>query len=147
MSNVFNKVRIPFVIAGKNPTKSIEKAAGLCQNTCLVSSPSETEMEDLVQKAHINILPCFNKNITGIRLKLLHALYKGRHCVTTPAMVEGTGLEEACHIGTNSNALASIISQLYYLPFEEEEVQLRKRLLEDTYNNDKNIQKFINYLW
>ncbi|WP_346238530.1 glycosyltransferase family 4 protein [Niabella insulamsoli] len=147
LSNVFNKVRIPFVIAGKNPTRSIQKAADLCQNTCLVSNPCESEMEDLVQKAHINILPCFHKNRTGIRMKLLHALYKGRHCITTPAMVEGTGLEAACHIGNNSNALASIISQLYYLPFEEEEVKLRKRLLEDTYNNERNIQTFIDYLW
>lgn len=147
LSNVFNLVRIPFIIAGKNPPKSIQKAAGLCQNTCLVSNPSEREMEDLVQKAHINILPGFNKNVTGVRIKLLHALYKGRHCVTTPAMVEGTGLKDACHIGTTANAIASIISQLYYLPFEEEEVKLRKRLLEDTYNNDKNIEQFIDYLW
>lgn len=147
LCNVFNKVRVPFIIAGKNPTKSVEKAASLCQNTCLVSNPGETEMEDLLQKAHINILPCFSKNITGIRTKLLHALYKGRHCVTTPAMVEGTGLEAACHIGTTANALASIISQLYYLPFEEEEVKLRKHLLENTYNNDVNINRFINFLW
>lgn len=147
LSNVFNKVRIPFVIAGKNPSKSVEKAAGLCQNTCLVSNPGESEMEDLVQKAHINILPGFRKNITGSRLKLVHALYRGRHCITTPAVVEGTGLEEACHIGTSANAVASIISQLYYLPFEEEEILLRKRLLADRYDNDKNIQLFIDYLW
>lgn len=147
LCNVFNKVRIPFVIAGKNPSKSIQKAAGLCQNTCLVSNPCGTEMDDLVQKAHINILPCFSKNITGVRLKLLHALYKGRHCVTTPSMVEGTGLEPACHIGSTANALASIISQLYYLPFEEEEIKLREKLLYNTYNNEVNVDKFIDYLW
>lgn len=147
LSNVFNKIRVPFVIAGKNPPKSVQKAAGLCQNTCLVSNPCETEMDDLVQKAHINILPCFNKNITGIRLKLLHALYKGRHCITTSSMTDGTGLEEACHIGNTANALASIISQLYYLPFEEEEIKLRKKLLYHTYNNDVNAEKFISYLW
>ena len=147
LSNVFNKVRIPFVIAGKNPSKSVQKAADLCQNTCLVSNPCESEMEDLIQKAHINILPCFNKNNSGVSIKLLHALYKGRHCVTTPAMVEGTGLADACHVGANSAALASIISQLYYLPFEEEEIKLRKKLLEQTFNNDRNIETFINYLW
>ncbi|MFT4094115.1 MAG: glycosyltransferase [Niabella sp.] len=147
LCNVFNKVRVPFVIAGMNPPKSVQKAASLCQNTCLVSNPCETEMEDLVAKAHINILPCFNKNITGIRLKLLHSLYKGRHCITTPAMVDGTGLAAACHVGTSANALASIISQLYYAPFEEEEIELRKHLLYHTYNNDKNVDEFISYLW
>ncbi len=104
-------------------------------------------MMDLVQKAHINILPRFSKNNTGAPIKLLHALYKGRHCVTTPAMVEGTGLEQACHIGTSAGSLAAIISQLYYLPFEEEEIKLRKKLLEETYNNDRNIGMFIDYLW
>ncbi len=147
LSNVFNKVRIPFIVAGKNPTRSLVKAAGLCQNTCLVANPSEAEMKDLIQKAHINILPCFNKKVTGSRLKLLHALYEGRHCITTPAMVAGTMLQDACHIGTTANAIAAIVSQLYYLPFEEEEVKLRKRLLGDTFNNDKNVFQFINYLW
>lgn len=147
LSNVFNKVRIPFIVAGKKPPRSVEKAAGLCQNTCLVANPGEAELTDLIQKAHINILPAFNKKLSGSRLKLLHALYEGRHCVTTPAMVEGTILEEACHVGTTANAIASIVSQLYYLPFEEEEVKLRKRILGDTFNNDKNIERFIDYLW
>ncbi len=147
LCNVFNKVRVPFVIAGKNPSKSLEKAAGLCQNTCLVANPGEAEMTDLIQKAHINILPRLSKYSTGAPMKLLHALFKGRHCVTTPAMVEGTTLKEACHIGTSAGSLAAIISQLYYLPFEEEEIKLRKNLLEETYNNDKNIGLFIDYLW
>ncbi len=147
LCNVFNNVRIPFVIAGKNPSNALQKAACLCENTCIIGNLGETEMNDLVQKAHINILPCFNKNITGIRMKLLHALYSGRHCITTPAMVEGSGLEDACHIGASAHAIASIISQLYYLPFEEEEVRLRKKLLESRFDNDQNAERFIDYLW
>lgn len=147
LCNVFNKVRVPFIIAGKNPSKSLQKAAALCQNTCLVSNPCQSEMDDLIKKAHINVLPSFNKNYTGTSIKLLHALYKGRHCVTTPSMAENTGLEVACYTGNNSNAIASIISQLYYLPFGEEEIGLRKKLLYRTYDNEKNIEGFINYLW
>ncbi|GAB3025727.1 hypothetical protein GCM10027051_33140 [Niabella terrae] len=147
LTNIFNKVRVPFVIAGCNPSRRLQKAAELCQNTCLVSNPCDGDMDDLIEKAHINILPSFNKNITGSRLKLLHALFKGRHCVTTPDMVAGTGLDSACHIGTSSSAIASIVSQLYYVPFEEHEIRLRKQLLGDTYNNQQNISKFISYLW
>lgn len=147
LHKVFNKVRVPFIIAGKDPGRQLQKAASLCQHTCLISNPSESEINDLVQKAHINVLPNFNKNITGIRLKLLHSLYSGRHCVTTPAMVTGTGLEPACHIGNNSNAIASIISQLYYKPFEDEEIKLRKRLVEQTFNNDRNTTQLVQRLW
>ena len=147
LRNVFTLVRKPFVIAGKKPTVRLQKMAHLCQHTCLVSDPTESEMSDLIRKAHINVLPCFNKNITGIRLKLLHALYEGRHCIVNEPMVAGTGLEPACHIGTSANAFASIITQLYHQPFTTEEIQLRKRLLCDTYNNEENTREFIQYLW
>lgn len=145
--NVFTKARVPFIIAGKKPSKRLQKIAGLCQHTCLVADPSEQEMNDLVHKAHINILPCFNKKITGIRLKLLHALFEGRHCVVNEPMVAGTGLEDACHIGSNANAFASIILQLYQQPFTREEIVLRKQLLKDTYNNEDNTRKLIQWLW
>ena len=147
LRNVFTKIRKPFVIAGKKPSNRLQKMAHLCQHTCLVADPSETEMNDLIRKAHINVLPCFNKNITGIRLKLLHALFEGRHCVVNEPMVKGTGLEAACHTGTTANAFASIIAQLYHQPFTKEEIVLRKKLLGDTYNNEKNTRQLIAYLW
>jgi hypothetical protein len=145
--NVFTKARIPFIVAGKKPSKRLQKIAGLCQHTCLVANPSEKEMNDLVKKAHIHVLPCFNKNITGIRLKLLHALYEGRHCVTNEPMVAGTGLSEACHIASNANAFASIILQLRNHPYTREETVLRTQLLGETYNNDKNTMKLSQWLW
>jgi hypothetical protein len=147
LCKVFSRIRVPFVIAGKKPSRRLQKAAHLCQHTCLVADPCETEMNDLVRKAHINVLPCFNKNITGIRLKLLHALYQGRHCVVNDSMVTGSGLEPACHIGANAQAFASIITQLYHHPFGIEEIKLRKNLLCSTYNNEKNTRQLIQLLW
>lgn len=147
LQHVFMKIRKPFVIAGKKPSRRLQKIAHLCQHTCLVADPSETEMNDLVRKAHINVLPCFNQGITGIRLKLLHALYEGRHCVVNEAMVKGTGLEGACHTGTTANAFASIIAQLYHQPFGYEEILIRKQLLEGVYDNEKNLRQLIQYLW
>ncbi len=145
LTNVFPKIKIPLVVAGKNPSKRVDKMAHLYQHTCLVSNPSATEINDLVKKAHINILPSFSR--TGIKIKLLHALFEGRHCVVNEQMVEGTGLEAACHIGNNANAFASIIVQLHHQPFEQEEITLRKKLLGATYNNKKNVQLLIPYLW
>jgi len=147
LRNVFTKIKMPLVVAGKKPSLRLAKQAHLCQHTCLVDDPSENEMNDLIRKAHINVLPSFNKCVTGIRLKLLHTLFEGRHCISTDAMVNGTGLEPACHIGTTANAFTSIISQLRHLPFTGEEITLRKKLLGDTYNNEKNTQQFIQYLY
>lgn len=147
LCKVFTKARMPLVIAGKKPSRRLQKLAGLCQHTCLIENPSEDEMTDLVTKAHIHVLPCFNKNVTGIRLKLLHALFEGRHCVVSEPMVAGTGLEAACHIGTTATAFASIVMQLNHQPFTREEIILRKQLLGDTYNNEKNTQTLIQWLW
>jgi Glycosyl transferases group 1 len=147
LQKVFTKVRKPFVIAGKKPSKRLERMAHLCQHTCLVADPSEAELNDLIRKAHINVLPSFNKNITGIRLKLLHALFEGRHCIVNEAMVKGTGLESACHNGSTADAFASIITQLYHQPFTNEEIVLRKKLLSNTYDNEKNTRELIPYLW
>ncbi|HEX6193127.1 MAG TPA: glycosyltransferase family 4 protein [Chitinophagaceae bacterium] len=147
LREVFTKVRKPFVIAGKKPTKRLQKMAHLCQHTCLVADPTETEMNDLVRKAHINILPSFNTQSTGIRLKLLHALFEGRHCVVNEQMLKGTGLEAACHTGTTANAFASIIAQLYHQPFTQEEIVLRKKLLCSDYDNEKNTRRLIQWLW
>ena len=147
MQHVFMKVRKPFVIAGKKPTRRLQKIAQLCQHTCLVADPTDTEINDLIRKAHINVLPCFNKKITGIRFKLLHALYQGRHCIVNEPMAKGTGLEAACHTGTTANAIASIILQLYHQPFTEDEIVLRKKILGDTYNNEINTNKLIRWLY
>lgn len=146
LSNVFPKIKPHLIIAGKKPSHRLQKMAELCQHTCLVANPTEAEMNDLVQKAQINVLPCFNKDITGLRLKLLHALYEGRHCVVNPTMIKGSGLENACHIGTTADAFAAIITQLYHQPFCEEEIRLRKNLLENTYNNTQNAQKLLGWL-
>ena len=145
LENVFSRIKVPFVLAGKNPSRRLDKLAHLYQHTCLVANPGEAEMNDLIRKAHIHLLPSFSD--TGIKFKLLHALYEGRHCVANENMVKGTGLEAACHIGSNAEAFAAIIMQLHHHPFGEEEVRLRKELLGNTYDAERNARTLIQYLW
>ena len=147
LKKVFNRVKKPFVIAGKRPSRRLLKMAHLYQHTCLVADPTDAELNDLIRKAHINILPCFNREMTGMRLKLLHVLFEGRHCIVNEPMVRGTGLEAACHVATGADAFASVIMQLYHQPFTPEEIRLREHLLGDTFNNERNCREFIQYLW
>jgi glycosyltransferase involved in cell wall biosynthesis len=145
LDKVFKKIKLPFIIAGKNPSKSLDKIAHLCKHTCLVANPSEEEIDDLIQKAHINILPSFNT--TGLKLKLLHALFQGRHCVVNKAAIDGTGLENACHIGNDSNELAEIIDELYHLPFTAGEIESRKKMFCNTYNNARSVELLNQWLF
>ena len=145
LKNVFNDLGTAFVVAGKNPSKSLQKTVLKRPNTCLVANPTEKEMQDLIIKAQINVLPSFNK--TGIKLKLLNALFNGRHCVVNNAAILGTSLTNACHTGSNANALKSIIAQLYHQSFGEEDIRLRKFLLRGSYDNSKNAQQLIQWIW
>lgn len=145
LEQVFTKIRLPFVVAGRNPSRRLKTVAHLAQHTCLVADPSDKELRDLIGKAHINILPSFNK--TGVKLKVVQALCHGKHCLVNDPAVMGTGMEEACHIGNTADAMASIVAQLYHLPFAGEEVRLRNRILGDHFNNEKNAKLLIQQIW
>jgi glycosyltransferase involved in cell wall biosynthesis len=145
LDRVFSLAKVRFIIAGRGPSHRLEKKIAKNKNVSLVSNPSDGELNDLIAEAQINVLPSFNN--TGVKLKLINALYNGRHCVVNEDAVRGSGLEDACHIGTTSIGIASIITQLFHHPFSEEEIRLRTKLLGQTFNNKQHAQRLIQLIW
>lgn len=145
LQNVFNDIKIPFVITGKNPSQKLEFLAHQQPHTCLVANPSDKELHDMIAKAQINILPSFNN--TGIKLKLLNALYNGRHCLVNKAGVEGSGLNRLCAIAEDADDFKTAIQYLYAIPYIKEENEKRQLLLQQLYNNQKNADKLIEIFW
>ena len=145
LNNVFNKIELPFVIAGKNPSKNFEKLILKNKNVCLVANPSDTEMQDLITKAHIHILPSFNK--TGVKIKLLNALFNGKFVITNSAAADGSGLQRLCEIANTPGDLIERISELFHKPFTQVKIEERKILLNDLFDNHKNAQKLTAWIW
>jgi glycosyltransferase involved in cell wall biosynthesis len=145
LQEVFSKIKVPFVIAGKNPSQKLIFLAHQQEHTCLVANPGDKELHDMIAKAQINILPSFNN--TGVKLKLLNALYNGRHCIVNKAGVEGSGLEALCAIGDDVDDFKIAINYLYYIPFEESENINRQRVLQSLYDNHKNLEKIVAVFW
>jgi glycosyltransferase involved in cell wall biosynthesis len=143
MKDVFADNDMPLVIAGKNPSGKLMKLQHK-KNISLVANPSEVEMQDMIAKAHINILPSFTN--TGIKLKLLNALYNGKHIVCNNATVEGTGFESLCHVAEDAKALKQIITELYQLNFTSSEIEARKTLLNSHFNNEKNAEQMVQWI-
>lgn len=139
LENVFVKNKIPFVAAGKNPSKKLTKLFHQQNTTCIIENPSEKEMQDLIRKAHINLIPSFNN--TGIKLKLINALYNGRHCVVNPSTIIGTGLNECCAIGETAEEFSTIVNELYNKPFTNDQIEIRRKILNRTFNNIDNAIK------
>ncbi len=145
LQNVFNNLQIPFVIAGKNPSKKLIDLSHQNKHTCLVENPSEHEMQDLIAKAQINILPSFNN--TGVKLKLINAVFNGRHVVVNIEGVKGSNLEPACAIATDATSFKEKIAQLYEQPFTNDDIELRQGLLLRNYNNTLSVKKITDIFW
>ena len=144
LRNVFRQLELPLVIAGKNPSRRLVRLAHRWQHTCIVADPSETEMQDLIRKAQVQVLPARSR--TGVKFKLLNGVFCGRHVVTNAAMVEGTKLESACHQTETATGFRSIIMQLYRKPFTEDETELRSGLLQHHYENRAHARQLISWL-
>lgn len=145
LNNVFDTLEIPFVIAGKDPSLPLQTLAHSHSHTCMAVNPTDTEMQDLIKKAQVNILPSFNK--TGVKLKLLNALYNGRHCLVNKAGVEGTGLESLCFVAEKAADFKQQVARLFEQNFTEEQVQERRLVLQAMYDNEKNARQLIAWIY
>ncbi|HSN07614.1 MAG TPA: glycosyltransferase family 4 protein, partial [Hanamia sp.] len=144
LENVFSEIDIPFVIAGKNPSSFLKTQAEKNRNVQLVQNPSQKEMEELIKNAHIHLLPSFNS--TGIKIKLLNALFNGRFIITNDVSLDGTELQSFCYVAENPREYIDKIEELYKLSFSEDELNKRKERLNKIYNNEKNAQRVMKWL-
>ncbi len=145
LKKIFSSVNIPLVIAGKQPSAWLQKLSHKNSKTCVVANPNEETMQDMVAKAHINILPSFSN--TGIKIKLLNALFNGRHCVVTRPTVDGSGLEELCHITDTVEGMKQRIEALYHQPFTEREMHDRRLVLSKIFCNQTNAERLVARIW
>lgn len=145
MKNVFNSLDIPFVIAGKNPSQHLKTVTHSNGNFCIAANLSAKEMDDMIRKAHIHVLPSFNK--TGIKIKLLNALFNGRYVVTNSPAIEKNTLAPICEIADSASDFKKIISGLFQKSFTQSEIDTRKKILEGIYDNHANALKLIKLIW
>jgi hypothetical protein len=115
------------IVAGKNPSPGFKKKIARFHNFRLVADPTDLELDELVSNAQVNLL--FTRQSTGTKLKLLHALFAGRHCLVNPEMVEGSGLERLCTIATSGREFELQLRGLMTESFDEEQIRKRNKVL------------------
>lgn len=142
---VFADSSTPLVIAGKQPSPQLQQAVYKHKHICLVSDPANEELEELIKLAQVHVLPSFNS--TGVKLKLLHALAAGRHCVVNAEAVHGTGLEELCIIAHSAGEMQMRINKFYTHPFNSEDHEQRLRVLNKIYNNRENARRLVEVIF
>lgn len=131
------------IVAGKNPSGRFRKKVSRYKNIRLIADPSDEEIDNLIAEAHINLL--FTGQSTGIKLKLLHALHAGRHCLVNPEMVEGSGLEDLCTVSRSDRELELQLHDLMLRSFDESQIRKRKKVLQE-FSNRTSAEKILRLL-
>ncbi len=143
--NVFSKIKTRAIIAGNNPPKELITLCNMHQNVELKYNLSTDEIHQLIENAHINVL--YTNQNTGIKLKLLNALYLGRFSIVNSLMVEGSGLEKLCTISNNFQNIIQNINTLIKTDYTENHYTDKKLFLEKNFNNTIVVQKLIKHIY
>lgn len=135
---------VKWIIAGGNPPKELYEVVASMDNVEVISNPSSEEMSKLITEAAANVLITFQS--TGIKLKLINALYKGAHCIVNDKMIESTGLKEVCMVAHSDKDLIETIKKALSQKITDEELAVRNEVLHKSYDNNENIKILTKYL-
>ncbi|MEO6304494.1 MAG: glycosyltransferase family 1 protein [Bacteroidia bacterium] len=142
IKNVFSKVNHSVIIAGLNPPAFLEEEIRKHSNIELKSSPAEGEMDRLIGEAQIHVL--YTHQPTGLKLKLLNVLFKGRFIVCNSNMIEGTGLKQNSGfiIANSANEFIQNINSVFENEFSNTQIQEREKQIVN-FDNAENCKKLV----
>ena len=144
IEEVFSELEIPCVVAGLNPPDSLRKLCERYPNVSLKANLEDAEMMDLIRNAQINVM--VTDQPTGLKLKLMNALYNGRFCLVNDDMVRGTALDQLCVMAESPEQFVSEIKHLMDEDFTEDDIVERDEALKELYQNEKNAQIIIQHV-
>ena len=142
-SNVLSKIPYRVMVAGKNPSRSFTRKVSGWENIRVIANPTDDELDRLIADAQVNLL--YTAQSTGIKLKLLHALFGGRHCLVNTEMIGGTGLESLCQLAEEPQDMIYQLEELMKRPFTSEQISERALALKD-YSNRAGAEKILKLL-
>ena len=132
-------------MSGLDPSDKLIKLAEKYSNVTLVANPDDAEMIDLLRQAQVNIL--VTNQPTGLKLKLLNALYNGRFCLVNSDMVKGTSLDSLCVVADEPERMIAEIKRLMEEDFADDDIEERDAQMRQLYDNEANAKKIISAIY
>ncbi len=133
-----------FIIAGRRPSDELLSRISVFEHVELKQDVSDEEMEFLFRNAHMHLLRAYQP--AGMKLKLLNALYKGRFLMVNSEMVKNTGLDEICIVVDDIKNVPSAVNDVMTRSFGKEEIEVRKKWLDDKFSNIEKAKITLSYL-
>ena len=144
IENVFAELDLHCIVSGLNPSDKLKKLVDTYTNVTLMANPDDAEMIDLLRQAQVNIL--VTNQPTGLKLKLLNALYNGRFCLVNSDMVKGTSLDTLCVVADEPKQMIAEIKRLMEEDFTEDDIEKRDAQMRQLYDNEANALKIVEAL-
>ena len=141
IENVFCEFNFHCIVSGLNPSDKLKKLTDKYSNVTLVANPDDAEMIDLLRQAQVNIL--VTNQPTGLKLKLLNALYNGRFCLVNSDMVKGTSLDSLCIVADEPAQMIAEIKRLMEEDFTKDDIEERDAQMRQLYDNEANARKIV----
>jgi len=145
VQSIFSQLDIPLIIAGNRPSKELKEEVSKHTHIELKVGLDTEAIHQLIRDAQVNVLPTFQS--TGIKLKLLAALYMGRYCVVNSSMVENTGLESLCRVEDSDKRFADAVASLFEKTFDDNEFAKRENVLNTRFSNGINAEKLVSLIF
>lgn len=144
ITKVFSRLDVRLKIAGMNPPERLVALAAENQNVELIPNPDDSTMQQLIRNAQINVL--VTAQPTGLKLKLLNALFNGRHCLVNSKMIDGLNINDLCVVADSADEFVEAISILMTMPFNSEDVEKRRNGMDTFYNASDAVGEIIGLL-
>lgn len=144
ITSVFSKMDKKVIIAGKQPKASLIDLIKRYPHVKLMADLPVDELNQLIENAQCNVL--FTFQATGLKHKLLNALYKGRFVIANDKMVSNSGLENLCRIANTSDEIVKAINEIWGKEKSIEKIQERENILLEQYSNISNAQRMLRIL-
>lgn len=135
----------PLIIAGKSPEHKLRQL--ISQKTeCikLIANPDAQTMQQLIGEAQLHLLPTWQP--TGLKLKLLQALFNGRHVLVSPQMLSHPALQKGCITALNTRQWQDLIEKYSTVPFTQTDLTERRKLLNQYFCDEKSAEKILHLL-
>lgn len=144
VKSVFSKMDKEVVIAGKDPKTSLIEMLKTYPNVKLKANLSQEELDNLIENAQCNVL--FTFQATGLKHKLINALYKGRFVIANDKMVLNSGLDKLCRIANTADEIVKEINNCWGKEKTKERIADREKVLQSAYSNEFNAKRMIPFL-
>jgi Glycosyl transferases group 1 len=144
LQSIAKHIAYPIIIAGLQPSDQLILACKAHSNVQLIANTDEATMQALIEQAHLHFLVSFQK--TGLKLKLLNALFAGRFCIVNEAMIHGAQLNDAVIIANDAVAQINAINDYKNRAFTLSDLAQRKQCLLTHHDNALKTQKLISLL-